>query len=113
MIASSIADLLHRAGEIIKQSAERITNGEQLFDISGFTEVSTKQSQYFTITVRSCFLHNESSVVPANYQYAYEITQSMDKNAPKSESMQLERRYWKIDDLAGNVDEVDGPGQPL
>ena len=24
--------------------------------------------------------------------------------------MQLERRYWKIDDLSGNIDEVDGPG---
>ena len=80
MIASSIPDLLKKAGEIINQSAERISNGEQLFDISGFTEVSVKQSQHFTITVRSCFLHNESSVVPANYQYAYEITQSMDKN---------------------------------
>ena len=32
-------------------------------------------------------------------------------SAPKAESMQLERRYWKIDDLEGNIDEVDGPGK--
>ena len=27
--------------------------------------------------------------------------------------MRLERRYWKIDDLKGNQDEVDGPGRTL
>lgn len=34
----------------------------------------------------------------------------MRSDAPHSSSMRLQRRYWKIDDLAGNVDEVDGPG---
>ena len=58
----------------------RIKNGEHLYDLSGFTDETVKRNEHFCITVRSCFLYTESSISPANYQYAYEITQSMDKN---------------------------------
>ena len=80
VIAPSLPKLLGKASDVIQQSAIRIQNGEHLYDLSGFTDETIKRNDHFCITVRSCFLYTESSISPANYQYAYEITQSMDKN---------------------------------
>lgn len=95
---------------LVQETVNRINDGEEVDTISGFREAVSQKQDDFTVTVRKTCLYHESGVNPASFHYAYEISQSMDKGADTSKSMKLQRRYWKIDDLLGDVDEVDGPG---
>jgi F-box protein 3 len=70
----------------------------------------TNTQDEFGVSVRTAFLVHDSGTNPVSYHYAYEISQSMEKTGLPENSMILNRRYWKIDNLQGDVDEVDGPG---
>ncbi|CBY38821.1 unnamed protein product [Oikopleura dioica] len=110
IIAESPLDLLKYAADVVADTAARIDRNEVLSEISGYRDPVSLDQDDFNVTVRTAMIFHESSTNPDQYYHAYEITQSMRSDAPQSSSMRLQRRYWKIDDLAGNVDEVDGPG---
>ena len=87
-----------------------MNDGEVLDTISGFRNPVHKVQEDFTVSVRTACLYHESGTNPTSFHYAYEISQTMKRGADPAQSMKLQRRYWKIDNLAGDVDEVDGPG---
>ncbi|CAG5088324.1 Oidioi.mRNA.OKI2018_I69.PAR.g11805.t3.cds [Oikopleura dioica] len=110
IIAQNPLDLLKYAADVVTDTAGRIDQHEVLSELSGYRNPISLDQDDFNVTVRTAMIFHESSTNPDQFYHAYEITQSMRSDAPPSSSMRLQRRYWKIDDLAGNVDEVDGPG---
>ena len=80
VIADDIFKFLELAGRMVSETAERIENNEKLHFVSGFSNPVSKRTGCYNITVRTAFLFGESSVMPPQYHYAYEIIQSMDDN---------------------------------
>ncbi|KAK7503114.1 hypothetical protein BaRGS_00005740 [Batillaria attramentaria] len=64
----------------------------------------------FSVSVSTCFMPDLSTINPPHYFYVYRVTMSMDKNADKRKSCQLESRHWIITDEDGREEHVDGPG---
>ncbi|XP_067129199.1 F-box only protein 3-like [Centruroides vittatus] len=76
-----------------------------------YKDLSCKlKTDYITVSVATSFLPESSSINPPYFFHAYRITMSMDEDAPKSESCQLETRHWIITDENGEEKRVDGPG---
>jgi ApaG protein len=67
----------------------------------------------FVITVRTSYIAEQSNPVLQKFTWSYEIT--IENNSP--DIVQLVHRYWRIVDMAGRVEEVNGVGviglQPL
>ncbi|KAG8430362.1 hypothetical protein GDO86_017927 [Hymenochirus boettgeri] len=63
-----------------------------------------------TVSVATSFLPELSSIHPPNYFFTYRIRLEMSKDAFPEKSCQLDSRFWKITNLHGHVEEVQGPG---
>ena len=66
----------------------------------------TETTRSITVTVNPIFLEDQSSPAENRYVWAYHVRI---ENGGK-ETVQLRRRYWKITDNRGQVQEVRGPG---
>lgn len=110
LIADSILDLFRHSVELVCDTVARLRAGEKMDTISGFQNPVFQRQGVFTVSVRTAFLHHESGTNPPMFHYAYQVAQEMDSDGDEALSMKLERRYWKIDNLKGDIDEVDGPG---
>lgn len=64
----------------------------------------------FTVSASTCFMPDLSTINPPHYFYVYRITMSMDEDADKQMSCQLETRHWVITEEDGREEHVDGPG---
>ena len=63
-------------------------------------------TQAITVTVKPDFLEDRSSPDDNHYVWAYHVR--IENKGP--ETVQLRRRYWRITDALGRVQEVRGPG---
>src|SRR5579885_2782254 len=59
-----------------------------------------------TVTVEPTFLEDRSSPADHHYVWAYKVR----IENKGGETVQLRRRYWRITDAIGRVQEVRGPG---
>lgn len=63
-------------------------------------------TQGIRVSVRTCYLPEQSSPLSHRYAFAYSIRIENEGSAPA----QLRSRHWIITDAAGKVEEVRGPG---
>lgn len=89
--------------------AEEFLVDSQLYRFCKVTQVQETTS-YITVTVRTCFMPELSSMQPPNFFHTYRISMSMADDAPKSEFCQLETRHWLVIDEDGKEERVEGPG---
>ncbi|HUZ71390.1 MAG TPA: Co2+/Mg2+ efflux protein ApaG [Stellaceae bacterium] len=66
----------------------------------------SETTQSITVTVEPNFLEDRSSPGENHYVWAYHVR--IENKGP--ETVQLRRRYWRITDALGRVQEVRGPG---
>lgn len=69
-----------------------------------------RTNSYFEVSVATCFYPEDSTINPPDFLHPYQVTLTMDENAPDSESCQLETRHWVVTDEDGKEQRVDGPG---
>jgi ApaG protein len=66
----------------------------------------SETTRSITITVKPFYLEDQSSPTENRYVWAYQVRI---ENGGE-ETVQLRRRYWKITDNRGQIQEVRGPG---
>jgi ApaG protein len=66
----------------------------------------SETTRSITVTVKPFYLEDQSSPTENRYVWAYHVRI---ENGGK-ETVQLRRRYWKITDNRGQIQEVRGPG---
>jgi len=66
----------------------------------------SETTQSITVTVVPTYLEDRSSPSDHHYVWAYKVM--IENNG--GETVQLRRRYWRITDAIGRVQEVRGPG---
>lgn len=66
----------------------------------------SETTRSITVTVKPVYLEDQSSPVENRYVWAYHVRI---ENRGR-ETVQLRRRYWKITDNRGQIQEVRGPG---
>lgn len=66
----------------------------------------SETTRSITVTVKPFYLEDQSSRTENRYVWAYHVRI---ENGGK-ETVQLRRRYWKITDNRGQIQEVRGPG---
>jgi ApaG protein len=66
----------------------------------------SETTQSITVTVKPDFLADRSSPADNHYVWAYHVRIENKGH----ETVQLRRRYWRITDALGRVQEVRGPG---
>ena len=66
----------------------------------------SETTRSITVTVKPIYLEDQSSPGDNHYVWAYQVR--IENNG--GETVQLLRRYWRITDALGRVQEVRGPG---
>ncbi len=78
--------------------------------MKGIPAVDAVQSEAVTnhvrVSVTSRYVPEKSNPAGSNYFFAYDVKITNEGNFP----LQLSRRYWKIRDAFGRIEEVRGPG---